>query len=345
MKIGNKSQGKELGNAQGHAVGMWVGLLLLLAVAVFLSLLLGSTQASIGAAVRAAGVGDWENTDLRIFLYVRFPRTLGGVLCGSGLAVAGAVLQVVLNNSLAGPNVIGVNAGAGLATLLVMALFPAWAAFLPLAAFLGALACTLLIYGVARGTGVSRMTIVLAGLAISSILNAASSCVKILFPDVLAAYNSFSVGTLNGITMRELGAAVPYLVFGLTAATLLSGDMNVLGLGEEIAQSLGLNVERCRMKLIVTAAVLAGACVSFAGLIGFVGLLIPHGVRLIFGADNRRVVPASGLLGASTVLLCDLVGRVMFAPFEIHVGIVLSLLGGCGFVLLLLRWRGGRRGD
>lgn len=186
------------------------------------------------------------------------------------------------------------------------------------------------------------MTIVLAGVAVSSVINAASSCIKILVPDVLTAYNSFSVGTLSGVTMAELRAALPYLVVGVAAALLLSGDMNVLALGEEIAQSLGMKVERCRLLLIVTASVLAGASVSFAGLIGFVGLLVPHIARILLGSDNRLVVPASALLGASGVLLCDLLGRTLFAPFEIHVGIILSLVGGCYFVVLLFRRRGGK---
>lgn len=317
----------------------------ILAVAILLSLVFGSTRLSLGEVVRAAQAGNMTSPDLRIFLYARLPRTFGGVLCGCGLAVSGAVLQVVLNNSLAGPNIIGVNAGAGFASLLIMALFPWSAALLPAAAFLGALACTLLIYGVARCTGASRMTIVLAGVAVGSIVNAASSCLKILFPDILAAYNSFSVGTLSGITMAEVRAAAPYLLVGLLAALVLSGDMNVLALGEEVAQSLGLKVERCRMLLIVIASVLAGASVSFAGLVSFVGLLVPHMARMMVGADNRAVVAVSALLGAAGVLLCDLLGRTLFAPFEIHVGIILSLVGGVYFVALLLRRRGGKLND
>lgn len=289
--------------------------------------------------------GDTDSAALRIFLYARLPRTLGGVLCGCGLAASGAVLQVVLNNSLAGPNIIGVNAGAGFAALLLMALYPGAAMLLPGAAFVGALACTLLIYGAARLTGASRMTIVLAGVAVSGIVNAASSGLKILFPDVLAAYNSFSIGSLNGITMAQLRAAVPYLGAGLLAALLLGGDMDVLSLGEELAKSLGLKVERLRLLLIMTASVLAGAAVSVGGLVGFVGLLAPHMARLLVGTDNRRVVAASALLGASSVLLCDLLGRVLFAPFELPVGLVLSVAGGGCFLVLLFRRRGGRLRD
>lgn len=318
------------------------GILLLAAV---LSLLLGSTRLSMAEVLRAAMAGDMRSPDLRIFLYSRLPRTLGGALCGCGLAVSGAVLQVVLNNSLAGPNIIGVNAGAGFGALLVMALCPWGTGLVPGAAFFGALACTLLIYGMARRTGASRMTIVLAGVAVSGVVNAASAGLKILFPDVLAAYNSFSVGTLSGVTMAELRAAAPWLLAGLLAALLLSGEMNVLALGEEIAYSLGLRVERCRLLLLVTASVLAGAAVSFAGLVGFVGLLAPHMARLLVGADNRRAVAASALLGASSVLLCDLLGRVLFAPFELPVGIILSVVGGGCFLALLLRRRGGKLRD
>lgn len=335
-----KQQAKRL--RERSAMGVFAVLTACVLVVSLLSLLLGSTSLSLREVLRAALAGDRENTALRIFLYVRLARTLGGLLCGCGLAVSGAILQVVLNNSLAGPNIIGVNAGAGFASLLAMALFPMAAGLLPAAAFVGALACTLLIYGVARWTGAARMTLVLAGVAVSSVVNAASGSLKILFPDVVADYTAFSVGTLNGITLDELSAALPYLAAGLIAALALSGSMNVMALGEDVARSLGLRVERFRLILIVNASVLAGASVSLAGLIGFVGLLVPHAARILLGADNRLVVPASALLGASCVVLCDLLGRVLFAPFELHVGILLSLLGGLGFVALLLRRRGGK---
>ena len=251
------------------------------------SLLAGTTRLSLQEIVHAAAAGDVKNTALRIFLYVRLPRVLGGVLCGSGLAVAGAVLQVVLNNSLAGPNIIGVNAGAGFAALLVMALFPDHAAAVPIAAFLGALACALLVYAIARATGASRMTLVLAGVAVGCIINAASSALKVLFPEIINIYSGFSIGTLNGVTLRQLGASAPYLALGLAAALLLGGSMDILALGDETARALGLRAERCRLLLILTAAVLAGAAVSIAGLISFVGLLVPHIVRIFIISGFR----------------------------------------------------------
>lgn len=321
--------------------GALVGIAVLLLVSCIAALLLGSTRLSLAQVIRDGMAGQFQSLAWRVFYYVRVPRVLGAVLCGSGLAVSGAVLQAVLNNSLAGPSTIGVNAGAGFATLLVMALFPMHTALLPMASFAGALVCTLVIYLAARITGASRMTIVLAGVAVSSVINAASSAVKTLFPDVLAAYNSFSVGTLNGVQLTQLKAAMPYLAVGLISALLLSGDMNVLALGEETARSLGLRVERCRMLLIFTAAVLAGASVSFCGLVGFVGLLVPHAARLLFGVDHRLVVTASALLGAASVVLCDLLGRTLFAPFELPVGVVLALVGGVGFLALLFHRKGG----
>lgn len=317
-------------------------LALLLVVSFAASLLGGSTRISLGEVLRAAVSMEMQNTTLRIFLYVRLPRVLGGLMCGAGLAAAGAVLQVVLNNSLAGPNIIGVNAGAGFAALLVMALFPDKVGLVPAAAFLGALACTMLVYGVARATGKSRMTIVLAGVAVGSIVNAASGGLKVLFPEIVNTYSGFSMGTLNGVTMDQLHAATPYLLIGLATALLLGGSMDILALGDEMARSLGLHTERCRLALILCAAVLAGASVSIGGLIGFVGLLVPHAVRLLVGTKSRAVISGSALLGGSCVLLCDLVGRMLFAPFELPAGILLSLLGGIGFILLLFRRKGGK---
>lgn len=321
------------------------GFLLLLGVVLglmLLSVLLGSTWLSPVQIWDALRSGNQKSAVWRILFHVRLPRTLAGALCGSGLAVSGAVLQVVLNNALAGPNVIGVNAGAGFAVLLAMSLAPNVLSILPVAAFLGALGCTFLIYTIAQRTGASRMTIVLAGVAVSSILNAASSTLKILFPDVLVAYSSFSVGTLSGVTLRQITVAAPYIGVGLLAAILLSHAMNVLSLGEEVAQSLGLRVGQCRLLLILVAAILAGASVSICGLVGFVGLLVPHMARLLLGSDNRLVILASVLLGAGAVIGCDLLGRVLFAPFEVPVGILLSLMGGCYFIWLLLHRRGGK---
>lgn len=315
-------------------------LLPLLLFAMTASLCLGSSGLTLSELW--TGLSQPGSSAYRILMYARLPRMLGGLLAGASLAVSGALLQNVLNNSLAGPNIIGVNAGAGLGALLVMAVSPAAVRVMPVAAFAGALLTALFIYAVASLTGASRTTLILAGVAISSVLNAAASCIKTFFPELAIAYTSFSIGSLANVSLAQIGWAAMYAIPALLAALLLSHDMNILALGEETAASLGLRVPLYRFILIVLAAVLAGAAVSLGGLIGFVGLLVPHVARMLFGGDNRLVVPASALLGAIALLICDLLGRLLFAPFELHVGIVLSVLGGIYFIHLILTRKGGR---
>lgn len=314
-------------------------LILFVLAAAVLSLCLGSTEIAWSELLsKEAG----NSVAFRVLLYVRLPRTLGAIVCGSTLAAAGAILQSLLNNSLASPNIIGVNAGANFSALLVMALFPQIPSLTAPAAFAGALACTSLIWLIASATGASRNTIILAGTAVSGIISALSSCVKLLFPDILYSYNMFTVGSLNGLTMRKLLPALPYAAAGLLAAGFMQRDMNVLTLGEELSQAVGLRLRRTRMILIFTASMLAGTAVSIAGTVGFVGLLVPHAARRILAGSQRGLIAVSALLGAGLVLLCDVFGRVVFAPFEVPVGILLSLLGGSYFLLLLFRKRGGR---
>lgn len=176
----------------------------------------------------------------------------------------------------------------------------------------------------------------------SSILTAGSNTITLLAPDSLAGASSFMMGGFSGVTLAAIGRSGWYLAVGAALALFLSVELNVLQLGEESAASLGLHVGRVRFMAILAAALLAGAAVSFSGLLGFVGLLVPHMVRRLVGSDNRWLLPAAALLGGSFVLVCDMLARVLFAPFELPVGIVMSLLGGPFFLYLLLRRKGGR---
>ncbi len=315
-------------------------LVLLLALSLLLALGLGSASMSPTELWRS--LGDKSSAAYRIFVYVRLPRVLGGMIAGSSLAVSGALLQAVLNNSLAGPNIIGINAGAGLATLIAMAFFPYEAFLMPAASFIGALGAAMLIYFIAHISHASRTTLILSGVAISSVINAASSMIKTLFPDIAVSFTSFSIGSLSGLTMEQVKWAALYSLAAVVMAFLLSHDINILVLGDETAASLGLNVSLYRFILIALAALLAGSAVSLGGLIGFVGLLVPHMARMLFGSDNRVILPASALIGACAVLICDLIGRTVFAPFELYVGIILSIIGGIYFIFLILRRKGGR---
>lgn len=311
---------------------------LLLLLAAGLSLCLGSRSYSLGELLCAErGGAVW-----RVLIYVRLPRTAAGMASGAALAAAGALLQTVLNNAMASPNVIGVNAGAGFFTVLCAALLPDAPGLLPPAAFFGALGTALVIYALAIRAGLGRMTLVLAGVAVSSILSAGLNALSLLFPDVAVGASGFLMGELRGVTLSAVGAAAPYLLAGLALALVLAADLNVLQLGEETAASLGLAVARTRFLAVLAAALLAGAAVSFAGLLGFAGLLVPHIVRRFTGGDNRLLLPCCALCGGAFVLLCDVVARVLFAPFELPVGIIMALLGGPFFLHLLLHHKRGR---
>ena len=317
----------------------------LLAAALLLSVGCGSqwyTPARLWQALCAADAADpvW-----RILCFVRLPRTAAAVLAGAALGVAGALIQSVLNNAMSSPNVIGVNAGAGLGALLAASLVPGAAALLPGAAFVGALAAALFIWMLAAVAGLSRTTLILAGVTVSSILTACMNTLKLLFPDAAVGSMAFLLGTLSGVTTAQVQRALPWLAAGFVLAALLAADLNVLQLGEDMAAGLGLPVARVRFAALLTAALLAGAAVSFAGLLGFVGLLAPHIARRLVGGDNRRLLPVTALASADLMLLCDVAARVLFAPFELPVGVLLSLVGGPFFLFLLLRRKRSRLYD
>ncbi len=319
-------------------------LLLLLACVVLagiLSLSLGPVSLSPGEVLSAlAGRGD--EASLPIVLHFRLPRTCGCLLAGMALAVSGAIIQSVLANPLAAPNIIGVNAGAGLSVALCCALAPAAVAWVPVAAFGGALAGVLLVLAIARSTGASRLTLVLAGVAVSSVFSAGIDAVVTFFPDSLNGYSDFRIGGLSNLTMARLAPAAWLILAALLAALTLAPELDVLALGEDTARSLGLPATRYRLLLLALAAALAGAAVSFAGLLGFVGLIVPHMMRRLLGEEGRPLLAGCALGGAALLTFCDTLARILFSPYELSVGIVLSLGGGPFFLWLLLRQRGGR---
>ena len=321
--------------------GRWMLLftIFLTVISVLLGISLGSTRISPSDFLQAVLSGSTTDSTYRIVMYSRLPGVLGALLAGSALSVSGAILQSVLQNPLASPNIIGVNSGAGLMVLLCSAFFPAMDALLPFAAFLGALATAMLIFALAMGPGVSRITLVLTGIAMSSILGAGMNCIMILYPDAYIGASTFLVGGLSGLTIQGLRFPAIYILVGLILAMLMRRDMNIIALGTDTAKALGMNVNRTRFLLIFTAAILAGAAVSFAGLIGFVGLVVPHAIRFLIGNDNRYLVPASAFGGAAFVILCDLVSRMAFAPYVLPVGILLSFIGGPFFIYLIIRNR------
>ena len=319
-------------------------LALLLPLSVVLSLCCGSVRIAPTEVVSAL-LGKGNGVHSSIVLLARLPRTCGCVLAGAALAVSGAVIQSVLSNPLAAPNVIGVNAGAGLAVAVCSALAPAVPKLIPAAAFIGALLAVLLVLFLSERTGASRITLVLSGVAISGVFSALIDAAVTFAPDALTGYTDFRIGGFSGLAMSRLSPAVWMIAAALLIIISLSNELDLLMLGAETAASLGMNVKLYRILLLTLAAMLAGAAVSFAGLLGFVGLIVPHIMRRLVGETARALIPACALGGAVVLTLCDLLARLLFAPFELPVGIVLSLLGGPFFIGLLLRQRGGRTHD
>ena len=276
----------------------------------------------------------------QILLFARLPRTLAALLAGMGLASAGAIIQTVLDNPMAGPGIIGINSGAGFSAVLFLALFPGKTTFLPLAAFLGALCCMLLISFAARKTGASRTTLILSGVAVNALLNAASDAVTTLVPDALMGASAFRIGSFASVSPKVLLPAFLLTAAALALSLCFKGELEILSLGDDTAQSLGLNAPRTRFLLLLLAAALAGASVSIAGLLGFVGLIVPHALRLLLHDDLRLLLPASALYGGAFVLFADTLCRILFAPYEFPVGIVMAVLGAPLFLYLLFRRKG-----
>ena len=324
---------------------VFAALAALLLGAAMLSLCVGAVPVSPGEILSALFCGERETVGARIVLYTRLPRTAAALLAGSALAVAGAVIQTVLCNPLAAPNIIGVNASAGLAVTIACALTPMSAVSTPLIAFAGALAGVLLVLSLSELAGASRMTTVLAGVAVYNLLGAAIDAVVTLVPDALSGYSDFRIGGFSGVTMAQLAPAAVMILLGIVLALSLSRQIDVLSLGTQTAMSLGLSVRPVRLLLLTLAAAMCGAAISFAGLLGFVGLIVPHMMRRLVGEESARLNLACAMGGAALVTLCDTLARVLFAPYELPVGIVLSFAGVPFFLWLLLKKRGGRASD
>lgn len=313
-------------------------LLLLLAAAVLMSLSVGSLKLPLKEIVSTL----WnrpEGVNYQILFNIRLPRILLGAMVGGCFAVAGAILQGVMRNPLASPGIIGVSAGGGLAGIIVMLVLPQFGALLVPAAFCGSLATALLVYLLAWKRGVSPVRLILAGVAVSAMLGAFSSTILLFNAERAGGILDFSIGSLSARSWHQIQQVGLYMLFAFLAAFSLGGKLNILALGDEVAIGLGLKVERVRFLLIAAAALLAASAVSVAGLLGFVGLIAPHIMRMMMGSDNRFLLPASALFGALMVVSCDTIGRLVLNPSELPVGIIMALMGPPFFLWLLRRHR------
>ncbi len=341
--------------ARRRAVVVLAGLAVVLGGVVLLAVGIGAVRIAPAQvlAILAAHVGvalpwEYEVQQALVLTGIRLPRVLMGVLVGAGLAVSGAYLQGLFRNPLADPGLIGVSSGAalGAASMIVLgALVPgAMASVLgafgvAAAAFAGGLAVALLVYRLAtRGRTTSVTTMLLAGIALNALCGAGTGVLVLLSDDgQLRDLTFWTLGSLGGATWGALAVVAPLVGAALLAAPRLARALNVMLLGEAEARHLGVNTERTKRRVIALAALTVGGATAVSGLIGFVGLVVPHLGRLLLGPDHRVLVPASALLGAVLLVAADLLARTVVQPAEIPIGILTALAGAPFFLALLLR--------
>ncbi len=319
----------------------WFAALALLAIAG--GPLVGSTRISLMRALDPA-IPFADNVDAQIFFVARLPRTLAGALVGSMLACAGVVFQGLLRNPLATPFTLGVSAGAALGAMLAITF--GWSfAWLgvpaaPAASFIGSLLAVAVVYALARARhrGISTNVLLLAGVTMNAFFSALILFVQ-YFADFGQTYRilRWLMGDLDVSSYQPLLTALPLVVFSAVVFAWLARPLNLLSLGPESAGTHGLDVTRAQRAAFISASLATGAAVSVGGPVGFVGIIIPHLVRLMVGSDHRLVLPASALFGAAFLVGCDVVARTAMAPVELPVGVITALIGGPFFLWLLLR--------
>lgn len=305
--------------------------ILLISVA---SLLVGSSSLKVIDVFKYFTFQEVSDKNQIIIETLRLPRLMGGLIVGSSLALAGYILQVVLNNSLASPSTIGVNSGAALFVVLGASIFSSiqvnvWA-------FLGSLLVVCLVVGITHLTNSSRITIILTGISISAICSGLIDLITIFNVDVIYDKTSFYIGGLGTVNINDIKYALPLILISYVIIFVFRNSFSILVLGDSIAYSLGVNVRRTRVTAIVIVALLASTATTIAGLIGFVGIIVPHIIRRILCGDVKILMVVTALFGGVFVVFADTIGRVLISPYEIPVGIILSLTGGPFFIYLLL---------
>lgn len=340
------------GDRRLRALEIRVALIVILGVMGLLSLGWGAAGDTDVLAALAArfGIGQASLRDMTIVWDIRLPRVLTAALVGAALAVAGAVMQGLFRNPLADPGLVGVSAGAGfgaVCAIVLGGLLPAallgWvgAALIPMAAFLGGWASTMVLYRIAtQGGRTSVGTMLLAGIALGALTGALTGFVVYkATDDQLRDLTFWGMGSVAGATWAKLLAASPIIAASLITAPFLARALDALALGEPVAAHMGIDTQRMKRIAILSVAGSVGASVAITGGIGFVGIVVPHILRLIQGPEHRNLLPNAALLGAITLLAADMVSRVAVAPAELPIGIVTATMGGPFFLWILLRNR------
>ena len=296
--------------------------------------------AAVGSAlVGVAAIHPSELLHSQIFLQLRLPRILLSILAGAGLSVCGAAYQSVFRNPLTDPYVLGISSGASLgASLAILFGLQAYLWGVGLAALVAALGTVLLVYRIASiGNRLHTTTLLLTGVCLTFLITAVISFIMVLRQDKMDSIIFWTMGSFASASWFDVAVVAPVVVIGVMAVAFHSKDLNLLLTGSETARSLGVDVERVKKVLLFFTTLIVAFVVSSCGVIGFVGLVVPHCVRLVLGADNRRIIPASILLGALFVLLCDTMARTVLQPAELPVGSLTALVGAPLFIYLLYK--------
>ena len=311
--------------------------------AVLLAPLVGSTHISLAAAFDRS-IPYADNIDAQIFFVARLPRVLAAALVGSALALSGVVFQALLRNPLASPDTLGVSAGAALGAMMAITFSVDFSLLgisaVPLASFAGSMGALAIVYGLstARRRGTSAVVLLLGGVTVHALFSAVIAFVQYL-ADFTQTFRNvrWLMGSLDVASYAPIAAALGPLTIAWAGFATLPRVLDLISVGSESAAARGVNVERTERIALISASLATGAAVSLAGPVSFVGIIVPHLVRLIVGADHRLVLPASALFGGAFLIGCDLVARTIIAPLELPVGIVTAIIGGPVFLWLLFR--------
>ena len=307
-----------------------------LAACILASLFTGNGAVTSGELLEVLAGGGSKATQLILF-QIRVPRTAACLLCGSALSVAGLLLQEALSNPLASPGIMGINAGAGLFVLLSGILLPHAYSVRNAAALAGALFSALLVFLIARRAGMSKSVMILSGVAVSSMMTAASNAVITLRPESVSDKVGFSIGSLAGVDLQSLPLSFGLILIGLAGAFVLGPGIELFAVGDEAAQGLGLDVVRHRRLTVGCAVLLSAAAVCLCGLLGFVGLIVPNMLRFSDHFSLRKKTLGCIVWGSILLLVCDTLMRTLFYPYELPAGLLLSLIGTPFFIWLLMR--------
>lgn len=316
----------------------WVTAGFLLITVILFSLLVGNRAITTADILRTLSGSGSEAQ--RVILYqVRLPRIVAALFSGAALSVSGYLIQNNLNNTIASPGLLGINNGAGLFVLFSALLFPYRIEMKCLMAFLGAFLVMLAVSVFSAGCGMSKTSVILSGVAITAVCASVSDVIISLHPEIVADKVAFALGGFAGVPIKAVLTAAPVILILLIAALILAPGLDLMILGDEVAAGLGLNIRFYRMMFILCAALLSGAAVSMCGLIGFVGLMVPNMVRLVYKGKSRGGMVLCMLIGAGFLLFCDTLSRILVFPYELPCGLLLSILGAPFLIRMLIKKR------